>query len=87
MKTIVITLLLFLFFTNSALAERKNVDLGWSSRGLSVDFPKYKYGSRMLKSEYNKTLKTPKNMTRQGFRDIDKSINKTVSRKINKWFN
>lgn len=83
MKTIILTLFLSIFFVNPAFADRKNVDFGWSKKGLSVDFPKYKYESRRLKSEYRKQERMPSKLTRQGFRNIDNSI----SRKIKQWSN
>jgi hypothetical protein len=88
MKTIKILAVIFsLFFVMPTYAARKNVDVDWTRRGLDVDFPKYKYESRRFRSEYRNAERMPKRLTRQGFRELDKSINRTVSRKIEKFFN
>lgn len=79
--------LLVLFFVVPAHADRKNVDIDWTRKGLDVDFPKYKYETRRLRSEYRNAERLPTRMTREGFRKIDKSINRSISRKMDKWFN
>ena len=83
----ILPIVLTLFFVIPAHAARKNVDIDCTRKGLDVDFPKYKYETRRLRSEYRNAEKLPARMTRQGFRQIDKSINRSISRKMDKWFN
>lgn len=74
-----IFLILILFsFSQYSFADYKDVNVGWSHKGLKVDFPKYKNKSRQLKSDYRYAEKYPKRITREGFRSLDKSINKKL---------
>lgn len=82
-----IIFILTLLFSVSSFSAPKNVDIDWTRKGLDIDFPAYKYQTRKIRSEYRSIERAPSRLTRKAFREMDRSINRSISYKINKIFN